>query len=112
MGIACNTGASEAPTAPELPNFQRQAEIELYGDYFDSDTRSLLIISETAGVDINFILVDRFRKDHIKAGYTDINPLQSIPMLKVGNMKVIGPGMQLFMYFLEQNFVAKRTFYP
>ena len=69
MGIACNTGASAAPNAPELSviPISPQTEIILYGDYFDSDTRSLLIISETAGVDIHYTLVDRFRKDHLKA---------------------------------------------
>lgn len=106
MGAAC----AEPSPVPELAG--EEDFMTIYGDFFDSDTRSLLAISEIVGADLTHSLVDRFRKDHEKPEYVAINPTQTIPMIKYGDMKVFGPGIYLFDVFFEQNFIAKRIFCP
>ena len=69
MGAAC----SEPSQVPDL-EARQEDEMTIHGDFFDSDTRSLLAISEIVGADLVHNLVDRFRKDNEKAEYTEINP--------------------------------------
>ena len=38
--------------------------------------------------------------------------MQTIPMLKRGDIKILGGGLNIFFFFLEDNLAAKQAFYP
>ena len=57
---------SEKPIASEA--------VTIYGDYFNSDTRSLLIICKLADVRVKFHLIDTFNGDHKTPFYKKMNP--------------------------------------
>lgn len=54
MGLDCEPSASE-PFEADLP-------LKLYGDYFSPDTRAMLIACKYAGIEIDFIEIDTFKK--------------------------------------------------
>ena len=61
MGVDCSFVADNEPPLARIPPPE---PVEIYGDFFDSDTRSILAISEMSGAPHKHILIDRFRRDH------------------------------------------------
>lgn len=55
--------------------------LTIYGDYFNSDTRTLLAILEISGTQYSFMEVDVFKGDHKRDSYKMINPNSEIPTI-------------------------------
>lgn len=78
----------------------KEAPVTIYGDYFNQDTRALLIICKLADLRVNFHLIDTFNGDHKTAFYKKLNPNQSIPMLQEGMAKVMS-GTSMYYYMIN-----------
>ena len=48
--------------------------LTIYGDYFDRDTRALLVICDMAEVKADFIMVDTFNGGNLEPSYQELNP--------------------------------------
>ena len=77
--------------------------LTIYGDYFSSDTRTLLCLVYIAGVPHQFNEIDTFQGDHKKDSYTLINPTQQIPMITEGNFKILGGSQLSVLYLCNSN---------
>lgn len=70
----------------------------VWGDYFNSDTRTLLAILEIAGVAYDFKEVDTFKDDHKKPEYLLHNPAGQIPMITESSYKILGGSNHIVLY--------------
>ena len=73
--------------------------LTVYGDFFNSDTRTILSLLYIAGVPHQFQEVDTFKGDHKKEPYIAINPTSQIPLIQEGGFKVIG-GSHITLQYL------------
>ena len=64
--------------------------LNIYGDFFNPDTRTILAVVDIAGVSYNFNLVDHLAKENTKEPYTSVNPTGQIPMISQGGFKILG----------------------
>ena len=70
----CSSPCGDPPTGD-------QGKINIWGDYFNQDTRALLIICDMAEADYHFRLIDTFNKKNFDPTYIEINPNSSIPII-------------------------------
>ena len=89
---------------------QRNAKIQVFGDYFSSDTRAVLIACKYAGVDYDFKLINTLKQENLEVDFKRINPTGQIPMLVQGRNRVLAPGYTLFEWLLATSEQAERTF--
>lgn len=73
----------------------------VYGDSFDPDTRTILVMLKMAGAEFKFNEIDRFQNQHKHNDYLIVNPLGEIPTLDEGNFKVMG-STRVFLSFLAR----------
>lgn len=122
MGAVCCAGSSQMPDVP------RKESMVLYADFFDSDTRTLLAMTEIIQADLKHEQVDRSKQEAamgIEAGEAeeggqtegaaDQVAAEAFPRICQG-LKTISGGdnqwQEMFEHFFEQCFIAKRTFCP
>jgi len=74
-------GSKDQGQAMQGPGSQK---LTVYGDHFNSDTRTLLGILKIAGVPHAFERVNMLNEDHRKESYLRINPSGQIPMITEG----------------------------
>ena len=74
MGAACADSADLSPgTNP--------SQIVIHGDYFNQDTRALLIICKMAQVNTRFVLVNTMKKQNFEPSFCNLNPNSTIPVI-------------------------------
>ena len=129
MGATCCTAPNQMPDAP------RKESMVLYADFFDSDTRTLLAMTQITQADLKHEQVDKSKAAEAASGTTEDGgpPAEAtgdevaegasaevvihlkVPRLAHGLKTINGSGGQwqeMFEYFFEQSFIAKRTFCP
>ena len=67
-----------------------QGKYMLWGDYMNSETRTILSIFFIANVPHQLTEVDTLKGDHKAQAYLSINPTGSIPMITDGGYKIMG----------------------
>jgi glutathione S-transferase len=70
------------------------------GDYFNSDTRTILGILKISRVPHTFEKVDTLNEEHRKESYLKQNPSGQIPLITEGQFKVIGGGNTMINYLV------------
>ena len=61
----------------------RNLETKIYGDWFDRDTRTLLIMCDYAETIPDFELIDTFNKGNQETSYKEIFGTTVIPSIKI-----------------------------
>lgn len=90
------------PAQPEAPSGDKNT-LHIYGDYFNTETRALLIICKMANIEHQFHLIDTLEKQNESAEYLRKNPNGSIPMLeKDGNVHITS-GKEVLEFVLRTN---------
>jgi glutathione S-transferase len=74
-------------------------KLTVWGDFFNSDTRTILAILQIAGVPHDIQEIDQFKGDHKKESYLAQNPAGQIPMMTEGSFKILG-GNNIFLIYL------------
>ena len=74
----------------------------IWGDYFSSETRTILVMLRMCDVKHEAKIIDQFLGEHKKQEYLNINPTGQIPMLTEGKFLVLG-GYQVHLNFLCNN---------
>ena len=92
--MGCNASENVQPQGTKL---------RIYGDYFNQDTRSLLAICQMARASFDFVLVDTLEGKNKEKPYIDENPNKTVPMLSLGQTKVIGDSKSIFNYLVNTN---------
>ena len=64
--------------------------LTIYGDYFQSETRSILAILDYCGLKYEFNEIDIIQGEHESESYMEINPTGTVPTLREGNILLIG----------------------
>ena len=90
-----------------LDHFGKKPLICLYGDCFQPETRSLLLLLQLAHVQHSFKEVDQFMGDYKEEDYTKINPTGSLPTLAEGKFVILG-GYQVFINYLVNHHLPVR----
>lgn len=87
-------------------------KLTVWGDHFNSDTRTILSIINIAGVPYSFEEVDQFKGDHKKDSYLAINPSGQIPMITEGSFKILGGNNIFLIYLCNSHQRIKDKLYP
>ena len=66
--------------------------LEVYGDRFNSETRTILALLEISNKAYAFKLIDSFYGEHRSIDYLKLNVTGSIPLIVDNNKKVFGRG--------------------
>jgi len=77
------------------------SRLTVYGDHFNSDTRTLLGILKISRVSHAFEKVNMLNEEHRKEAYLAQNPSGQIPMVTEGQFKIIGGGNTLINYLVN-----------
>ena len=93
--MGCGGSKQGSGTVLERPGANK---IKIWGDYFSSDTRTLLAILETSGVQYDFQLISMLNEEHKQQSYLTINPSGQIPLVTEGTNKIIGGGNSHIQY--------------
>jgi len=86
--------------------------LTIWGDYFNSDTRTILSVLYIAGVPYQLEEIDMFKGDHKKDSYLAINPSGQIPMITEGSFKILGGNSIFLIYLCNSNQRIKDKLYP
>ena len=86
-------------------------ELTVYGDSFDPDTRTILVLLRIAGTEFKFKEIDRFQNQHKHNDYLIVNPLGEIPCIDEGNFKVMGK-TKVFLSYLGSTQEKLSDLYP
>jgi len=89
---------------------QRNGKLQVYGDYFSSDTRAILIACKYAEVEYDFKHINTLKLENVTDEFKRINPTGQIPMLVQGQNRVLAPGFTLFEWLLATSENAERVF--
>ena len=73
--------------------------MKVWGDYFSSETRTILAILDYCGIMYQFNEVDTFLGEHKEDEYMKVNPTSQIPTIEDGNCLLIG-GCSTFINYL------------
>ena len=66
---------------------QKNFSFDIFGDYFDRDTRALLTICDMAELKPNLRVIDTFNGSNLETSYTELNSTGTIPMIGYGFKK-------------------------
>ena len=88
------------------------SKLTVWGDHFNSDTRTILSILTVASVPHNLEEVDQFKGDHKKESYLAQNPSGQIPMITEGSFKILGGNNIFLIYLCNSNARIKDRLYP
>ena len=95
-------GGSKAQGGANFEGSLASKGTQLYGDYFNSDTRAVASILDLCDVQYTFITVNTLLDDHKKDSYLTINKAGTIPTLIVGQDKIISGGNTFPLYLAGQ----------
>ena len=106
MGNLCNTEQDQSsggsnilqerhekppvPLARVLVVPEKKMPLKVYGNYFNSDTRTILTLLDISGITYEFEEVDIFKGEPHEPEYLEKNPLGSIPMLIDADCTLLG----------------------
>ena len=93
----------------ERPN---QGILTVYGDYFTSETRTLMNIIKLGDVKCEFTEVDLFKGDHKKEQYLKLNPTGSLPTISEGRFLIIGGYIVFVNYLVNHHRPIRDKLYP
>lgn len=92
LGPAPNTNVAEKLTKPR--------KMKLYGNYFNSDTRTVMTLIKISGIEHEFQEVDIFLGKHKDIDYLAKNPCGTIPMLTDQDSQILG-NISTFVNYLS-----------
>ena len=86
--------------------------LQIWGDYFSSETRVILSVLEITKTTFKFEHVDTFAKDANYQKYLQINPTGQIPTITEGKYIVLGGSGLNITYLLNAHKNVKEALYP
>jgi glutaredoxin len=100
MGNLCASGAKIPVTnlEPLKRKSPAKEELRVWGDYFSSDTRTIIAILDYCGINYQFKEVDTFLGEHKEEEYMKVNPTCQIPTIEDGNNLLIGGFSTMIMF--------------
>lgn len=96
----------------DRPGLAGSGKLTVWGDYFNSETRTVLAILQIAGVPHSLEEIDQFRGDLKKESYLAQNPSGQIPMITEGLFKILGGSNTLMAYLCNSQQRIKDKLYP
>lgn len=108
MGNICGgpnkTSLETASKRAKKPTEKKESNEELltiYGDYFQSETRSILAILDFCGIKYNFNELDIFQGEHESDSYLELNPTGQLPTIKESSILLIGGFLTQLEYLMH-----------
>ena len=106
-------GSSDVPVITEQRpmTLARVQEFTVYGDYFDSDTRTILTLLNLVEQKHKFQEVDQFQGHQTKADFLSVNPIGTVPVMLDGSFKILG-ATKVFLNYLANTYPKVSTRFP
>ena len=98
MGAIC--GGAEPSQVPQ--NTEERKPIQVFGDKFDPDTRTVCALLEMANARYEFKEVDQFKGQHKDFEYLSLNPTGSVPLI-VDNKNTVFGSTRILITYLTNN---------
>ena len=73
--------ATKRAARPKVVRPKNDNLLTIYGDYFQSETRSILAILDYCGLKYDFNEIDIIQGEHESESYMEINPTGTVPTL-------------------------------
>ncbi len=100
MGGVC-IGKNQ-PASFDTFDYSSSGVLTIWGDLFQPDTRTLVIMAKMGGVDFEFKSVDSFLGDYRTPAYESLNPTGTLPTITENRLKCLG-GYLVHISFLVNN---------
>ena len=85
-------------------NTEKSQKIKIYGDCFQTETRTMLASLSFCGIHLEYSEVNTFSGENQKESFTDdINPTGQVPTIIQGKNIVIG-GYSTYLLFLASHY--------
>ena len=107
MGTLCSAKTEGNAISSKENTLEKQKILEVYGDHFDADTRSILTIMEISNKPYNFKEVNTFLGQHRQLDYLSLNPTGQIPLITDKNYKIFGRSDIYLQYLTNTIFNIK-----
>lgn len=105
---SCCDNSSNVATRPAASK-----ELVVWGDYINSDTRTILAILEICNEKHTFKSLDTLRNKHLQdKEFATLNPTFDIPLMNELNFSVISGPMQFVNYLIQTRKKVRETLYP
>mmetsp|Transcript_6922 Transcript_6922/g.8291 ORF Transcript_6922/g.8291 Transcript_6922/m.8291 type:complete len:115 (+) Transcript_6922:25-369(+) len=111
MGCGDSKGMPEAPEGKGIMKQPVEEKLHLYGDWFNSDTRSIHAMLKQAGVDFDFTLVDTLKGENLQEKYQHVCPTGHIPVLSKDGQIVHSQGNLLYEWVLKKEPATGAAFF-
>lgn len=86
--------------------------LQVWGDYFSSETRVILSILDLTKTTYKFEHIDQFNKEQVNSKYLAINPTGQIPTVTEGKYMVLGGSGLYITYLVNAHKNIKDALYP
>lgn len=95
MGAVCGGGDKADDTnpsqgAPVAQKVTKPKKMVVYGDYFNSDTRTVVTLLSLGDISYELKTVDMLQGKHKELEYLNVNPVGSVPLIVDQDAKVLG----------------------
>ena len=106
-------GGGPAISKPDGPKSKTMVEkkLRVYGNAFNSDTRTILTLLEISGVKFNYVEIDIFQGKHQEEEYLSKNPCGTIPMI-IDNDCVLMGKTNIFVNYLTTEKPKLQSYRP
>ena len=92
MGVLCGKESSTL----DKPG---QSILTVWGDFFSSETRTIMTMIRMADLKHEFHEIDQFKGDHKTEDYLKLNPIGTLPTVTEGRFLILG-GYIVFLNYL------------
>ena len=89
-----------------------QADIKIWGDYFQSETRTICAALDFCGVHYNFDEINTLIGEHREESYLEINPVGNVPTINDGKTSILGGYSTMLAYLADSRPIVGSTLYP
>ena len=110
MGFCCGGASKTTLQEPRIPPIKKipsgasaklDNQLIVYGDYFQSETRTIITVLEYTKCKYSFNPIDVFQGENENEEFLKINPLGQVPMIKDKDTLVIGNYSSQLQYIIK-----------
>lgn len=90
----------------------KNAELKIWGDYFQTETRTICAALDFCGVHYNLVEINTLIGEHREESYLEINPVGNVPTINDGKTSVLGGYSTMLAYLAQARPNIGSTLYP
>jgi len=88
-------------------------KLSLWGDYVNSDTKAILSVLRICNIEHDYHNLETMVEEHKRsAEFTEVSPIQEVPVITEGSYKIISGPCQFMFYLCSTRIKIKQRLYP